>query len=179
MILAVLATALPAQDKPAAETTAQTVVKEVSKQTAPLASEVTEMAKTGNEALRFMLDKAKAYTGKTEDAVGWVVDKIQTEAPETIRQFLLWRQWMHGIYYFLPFTLGVIAVAAFFFCLKRSKWGYAGPDNAYAAWATFAGCVAVIWIIITLTSTHELLSLIQIKVAPRIYLIEQLTQLLK
>ncbi len=169
IIFAVLSTALFAYSEPKSTETPKESVKEVA---------TSELAKTGNEALRFMLDRAKSYTGKIEDGVAKAVDVAQQEAPETIRQFLVWRAWKHGLSYaiqlLLTLALGIVSYLGY----KKSDW------NSYSM---TAGCVMTIVTLVfsvfcfaaTLIATNQLLSLIQIWVAPRIYLIEEVTKLIR
>ncbi len=165
MIFAVFATAL------LADTTT-----EVPKQAEAKVSQSEELAKTGNEALRFILEKTKDYTGKAENALGQAVDLAQKEAPETIRQFLVWRAWKHGISALVglaPFLFG-IPVFIFAYRLYKKDSDFAPFPILTAILTTIIGAMAFF------TQTlPDLLSLIQIHAAPRIYLIEQLHSLMR
>lgn len=182
MIFAVLATALFGQNAPAEPT--KTAAQELAHQAAPITNEMAAAAHTGNEALAFMLEKARAYTGKAEDAVGKAVDLTIKEAPETVRQFLTWRAWKHGIYSATYLLLFLVFLSATCYVLyrtlaKKYEDSFLNIEESPCGLilTTIAGVVSIV--VLTEALIPQAILLTEVLVAPRIYLIEQLTQMLK
>ncbi len=179
LILAVFSTALFAEDKPADPSTPPELQKAIDQAAKLPSSQATELAKTGNEALRFMLDRAKSYTGKIEDGVGKAVDITIKEAPETVRQFLVWRAWKHGVSAAISMACILMFWAAYTYLWFASrKWD--DGNKLPARGLLFCVLMFVTMMIGDIGCVKSnALSLVQIKFAPRIYLIEELTKLIK
>lgn len=128
-----------------------------------------------DEFMRFALDKAKQYTGTAEQVVGKTVDLVQKEAPETVEQFLKWRFFQHMAYFLIPVSATILCTAAFLFCWwAKIKW-----DDNWGIGIPIFGAFGFFAIMFSLCEIGDLLKAIQIYVAPRIYLIEELGKLLK
>lgn len=142
-----------------------------------------QLAQTGNDFLRFALTKAEKYSGKIEDAVGSGVDLAMKEAPETARQFLTWHFYMHLIKGLTPLVLGVASLVFFTLGIKWADWNGLG----FWCWSAIIGAIfSFICLLAFLCSPpnvisglDHLMACVQIHVAPRIYLIEQVSQLFK
>lgn len=164
----------------------ETIAKEVVKQTdkaleqaaAPVTNQSTELAKTGNEALRFILTKAKEYTGKVEDGIGKAVDVAQREIGPTVEQFLRWRLWRHGIYAFSTLFGYLLILGAYAWFWRYSKTWHDDFDQVCGRLVGTVVAGLMISISFSTTCLPNLLSFIQILVAPRIYLIESVSQLI-
>lgn len=145
---------------------------EATKQVAEVKSNVKD------EALRFILSKAQKYSEKVENTASAMIDAAQKEAPETIKQFLVWRAVKHGLSFFMPFFILTSAFITFLVSAKKANW----QSNVFS----MPHLVSVVSGIIMLFSTigvavnfTNLLSFIQVLVAPRIYLIEQVSALIR
>lgn len=132
--------------------------------------------------LKFALDKAEKYSDKAEQTVVKTVDIAMKEAPELAREFLVWRAWKNGLtfltYLIMPFILGII-------CFKLVKTAQNAPSESGVEFVSVL-CAAIfgIWtilmiLVLLIDGLSALMDLIQILVAPRIYIIEQLTNMLK
>lgn len=128
-----------------------------------------------DEFLRFVLTKAENYSGKIEDAVGQAVDVATKEAPETVRQYLVFSAWREGIYFFGPLAAFLFCFAACLVSYYKADWNDVAPANIFCVIGGFSGFILFI---VVLGNMPHLLTLIEIKVAPRIYIIEQVSQLL-
>lgn len=127
-------------------------------------------------ALAFILEKAETYSGKIETAVGKAVDYAYTEVPLIIQEFLRWRM-ARSITYVVIYGVLTFLVIRF-----PIKWKWFTEDladetgGASVAGAVFS-CIGSL-IFFCLTISH-FLTVIQIWIAPRVYLIEQVTNLIK
>lgn len=126
--------------------------------------------------LRFALAKAEKYSGKVEDAIGKGVDLAVQEAPETARQWITWRAWYHGLRFSIPFLLLFVCGISFAVSLKRSDFD---NGNVWSFITVFSGVIGGFSLLAAIFNFDNLFSLIQIWVAPRIYMIEELIKLTK
>lgn len=154
---------------------------------APVAPETTQTTpakpSVQDEFLRFVLTKAESYSGKVEDAVGKAIDVAQVEAPETVRQFLVWRAWKHAVNAVAPLLFFGLGAGVIWF-LRRGWIKAEKQGDDYTGWvmgtvmssvATFVAGVPMVATVLI----PNLLSFIQIQVAPRIYLLEEVAKLIK
>lgn len=135
--------------------------------------------------ISFVLDKAKVYTDKAEVAVSKAVDVVTTEAPRLVQEFLRWRLWMHGISTFLP--VGLLILGFYLFFKHFGKWkmdAYGNhlvegtPANVIAT--VLSGVLTLASLIISIAiSLDHLMRFIQVLVAPRVYLVEEVIKVLK
>jgi hypothetical protein len=133
-----------------------------------------------DEFMDFMLGKAKTYTEKGEAALSKTVDFALKEAEPTVKEFLVWRFWQHTIYFLIPMSIAVIALITSIWNGKKS----ATINQAYRTDAREVVCfisavVALVAILFTGACVHHLMSALQIHLAPRVYLIEELGKLIK
>lgn len=138
----------------------------------------TRIANTGADALELMLAKAKQYGGRIEDGLSQAVDYGMKEAPIMVAEWLKWRFWQN----ILPAVFGTllhIACVIFYICLWRASKNWGGDNMALSRifGVIFGGGVNAI-ILCNFTAPHIMTSL-QIWIAPRIYLIEELSKLVK
>ena len=144
---------------------------------APQKSSPPSLSQTRDAFLAFALDKAKGYTDKAEIAVSKAVDVVSQEAPLAAAEFLRWRAWMHAIKGLTPLLLGIIGIVVF--CWQWGKWKAHGDyltsgtmGNVVAT--TAGGIVSLISGVVFLAAgAGHVLSFVQISVAPRVYMIEQ------
>jgi ABC-type multidrug transport system fused ATPase/permease subunit len=132
-----------------------------------------------DEFMRFALDKAKQYTGTAEQVVGKTVDLVQKEAPETVEQFLKWRFVRAVLGIGIPLSIFLLAsiTTGILFRVSKNTWE-GGPCLTNIA--AIVGVVITLFSLIgSLASMDNVFEAIQIHVAPRIYLIEELGKLLK
>lgn len=134
--------------------------------------------------LSLALDKAKLYSGKAEDAIGKGVDIAMEEAKPTAMEFLRWRAWSHGIKALFPPVLLVLFVALQLWQWPRFEFGYhedlikGTVLNVVASIVAWVG-IGVCSIMTIVVSFPNLMDFIQLWVAPRIYVIEQVIGLMK
>lgn len=138
------------------------------------------IANVGADVLETLVSKAKSYGGKIEDGLSKAVDYGMTEIPIVVTEFLKWRLWRHGIYAFIPGAAVLAAIIAAIVLIGRAnkdRWNSDGLCMITAIWsaATLVGGSVIVWNIVM----PNLMSFIQILVAPRIYLLESLAHLVK
>jgi len=135
---------------------------------------------TKDQFLQFLADKAMTYTDKVEDAIGASIDFAKKEAEPTMREFLVWRAWKHGMIFAMPFSVFLFGISLVVFCWKGANLN---PDKynfnvrGGLVWLGFA--LAFIFGLIACINLDDLFSFIQIQVAPRIYLIEEVSKLIR
>ena len=149
--------------------------------------------------LELALEKTKKYSDAAEGAVTKAVDVAQKEAPELAEQFLLWRFWHSGsvlgintlvILIFLVIAQVAIrswrrARDAFVARSSDKTWarqGYTLDDHVGGPVSVVSYVCASITSIVLLANMFgngHLLTMIQIKIAPKIYLAEQLLALVR
>jgi len=124
-------------------------------------------AKSSKDAfLSFVLTKAEKYSGSMEVAVSKAMD----EAPIVAKEFLVWRTWEHGMFLAISWALAfVLVVTGIILAKEESK------DTRLGSLALFF-CVVIIPFGI---GVEQLFYLIQIQVAPRIYIIEEISKMIK
>lgn len=154
----------------AAESTPEVVAQ--TKEVAP-----TKLKVATDDFLIYAMDRAKSYTGKLEDGVAMAVDTVREQSPLVVAEFLRWRAWKHGI-------CGFVAPAILLLWLPFIIWGLSTGSDHHNTVRFFLGGVAGCFYALVLLMTGPLwasniMSFIQIQVAPRIYLIEQVAALVK
>ena len=180
ILAALLSVPLFAADvQPANATPAAPVAVTVAKSNPPA------WAETRDAFLSFALDKAKSYTGTAEQIATKAVDTAVAEAGPTAIEFLKWRAWMHGIKAFT--CILIFGIGLTLFCVQWRYWalgGYCGEQlvkgTAGNVVATVIGGVVALISFLTFFASSpygDLLSFVQIMVAPRIYMIEQVLHL--
>ncbi len=178
-----LAAAEPAAPNAAPPSVTEVAAKELAAQAAPVTSQATELAKTGNDLLRFMADRAKAYTGRLEDGVNKAIDVVQEQSPIIVAEFLRWRFWMHAIKAATPIVFGLMGIIMFAVGIRRANWDGMSPW----CFVTIGGGLAVFVGVIgffagagheSVSGLDHLMSCVQIKIAPRVYLLDQVSHLM-
>ncbi len=144
----------------------------------------TRMANTSADALDFIVNRAKAYSGKIEDGVSKAVDYGMKELPVVITEFLRWRFWMHLMHALSSVVFGLIGVTLICLGVKRGNWS----DSSPPAWLIGVIAGGIMTVIATIgffagppngpSGLDHIMSCIQIAIAPRIYLIEQVSHLM-
>lgn len=118
--------------------------------------------------LATILEKAKTYGEKGEIALGKAVDTVSAEAPIVVKEFLVWRAWKAGLTavgLLFPTLLGLWFAA---FCKKR--WS---DDEGWEIGTIITYIVTGVYGLISFfVIGGHVMDIIQIAVAPRIYLIE-------
>lgn len=121
--------------------------------------------------LGLVLEKTKLYSGKMENALGSGLELAQKEAPKLAYEYLRWKLLL-SITIFSANAL-VLIVASILICLGvKRNWG----DGLFGLMALVFGALPVMISIFYLCSSAT--DIIQIKTAPRIYLIEQAASLI-
>jgi hypothetical protein len=144
-----------------------------------------KIAHTGADALSWMADRAKAYTGKLEEGLSVAVDKAMVEIPKTLQEYLAWKAAYHAIFGLSGPIIAIIFMIIMGVAYRQADWS----DGDMAAVITIASGVMIViclWAFIIGGASRESMSglehttkLVQIKVAPRIYLIEELGKLIR
>lgn len=141
----------------------------------------TRMEKVGADFLKFALAKADKYTGAVENAVASGVDTALKEAPELAKEFLAWRFYRAcarfgiGAVFFSALAIAIPVLVRF-----GSRAGYGQQEKYFIpafimAFALFLG--GGLWFLDSGLQNIE--DAIQIKVAPRVYLIDQAIKMVK
>lgn len=126
--------------------------------------------------MKFLLSKAEKYSDKAESAVSKAVDIAMEEAPALAKEFLAWRAWKHGLYFA---AINLLLISGIFLTYKGVKSIQADEEVAPALIVPGV-CLSLFGItFFAVEGMSNLLSLVQIHVAPRIYLIEQAVNLVK
>lgn len=152
-----------------------------------------------------MLEKAHKYSDAAESAIGGAVGMAKTavtkgydlaaqEAPLVLQEFLVWRFTTSVVKFIVPFALFVIAI--WVFLRNFPKWidsfradqaGTRSRDfrdaDARQIKTGLAGWFGLVFTIITciwtISCVDNLMTAVQIKVAPRVYVVEQAVDLYK
>lgn len=123
------------------------------------------------EALSLIIDKARQYSEAGEMAVGKAIDLAQQEAPEVIKEYLTWKfieaAWIPACMLFVAACLAGV----FFYCFKQ-EYKYDGHHISMVFSVTF-GIMALI------VFACNIMKPVQIAVAPRVYLMDQVISVLK
>lgn len=140
-------------------------------------TEPTKTTTTKDAFLSFALEKAQQYTAKGEEVMGKTVDMAMKEAPELAKEYLTWKFWYHSIHFgFGLIALGIIAIYLYgLYIGYRNNWD---GDN-YTMWMMFGSIVAFMALFVFGFSIGDLMAAIQIKIAPRIYILESIRDLVK
>lgn len=142
--------------------------------------------------LGFVLEKAQKYSGTVEDTIGKAVDVAKTEAPVLAHEYLVWQAWYHATYIVLPLVLFTVFFWTFLkqwpkWTVKITSGGYYKDDDwslskgsiGNVAATIIGGIISLISFIAFFANLDHLLSFIQILVAPRVYILEQVIHLVK
>lgn len=148
-------------------------------QTSPVDKEVTTQTNKidyKDAFLSFALEKAKTYSDKAEVAVGKAVDYTVKEAPEVAKEYLTWRAWYHGLHFLFPVLGSIILAIVFLLCFRKATWDNDGP-SVYDILTIVTGVSNIFMFTAVCLNIDHLYSFVQINVAPRVYMIEQVMHL--
>lgn len=123
-----------------------------------------QLKEKGAEALVKMIDV-------TIQSINDVVEFGKQQIPEIIHQLLMWKATEAGLYALLGIAF---LIAAFLWGKKVNEWGKR-DYNAYGAHIATA-CATIVGVLITFSN---LMDFLYILVAPKVYLLEYSTQLIK
>ncbi len=126
-----------------------------------------------DEFLSFITEKARQYSDKAEAGLGKAYELAKQEAPELLKEFIRWRICYHSIQ--TLFGMGLV-VGCFFLWKWRIKHSEHTETRSLMPPVFVSVMVLTGWLCFY---TVQALSLVQIIVSPRIYIIEQAANLLK
>lgn len=162
-----------------------------------------QLASVKDEFLRFTLQKAEKYSGKLENGIGAAVDEARKQAPELAKEFLLWRFLVAASNFMVPLVLMLIFIwvskahttgwckawkeanvaAAARAADRYGRHDWMGDEYLkcwrYGPIALLSGVGVAISLGITIANLGSLSTMIEIYFAPRIYIADQLLQLIK
>lgn len=131
---------------------------------------------TKEEAMSFILDKAKEYTEKGEAAISKAVDLAMKETPKIVREFLAWRFWKHLIYGFVPIAvLASCLIVGVILIWIAEKFDL--EELAFIPISILSVIALISLLVFFADGIANLMSALQIHMAPRIYLIEEAAKL--
>jgi hypothetical protein len=130
------------------------------------------------EILSGTKDAAKEIYGASKEAIHKSIDFVGTQAPDVIQQFLTWRffkalTWA-GFFFF-------VAGICFFFSYKSMKFQQRSRENSddHAVGCVFKWIFIIVALaFITFGGGTNTLEMVKIKVAPKVYLIEYVVDLI-
>ena len=124
-----------------------------------------ELENTANEALRLIIDNAAAAK-----------DFILAELPDVVQQLLIWK-FCESLAYCVPAMLIVVAIIAWVRFVKK-RWQEIKDNEPVVV---FGGILSCVTIIVGLLISIKLINLtwLQIWLAPKIYVIEYASTLVK
>lgn len=133
-----------------------------------------------DRALTFIMDKVEKYSEKAETAIGKAVDVAMQEARPLMEEFLLWRAVQNGFKFALPFSFFLFFIILLFSTAQKGISNFDDRELNKYGFGFVVGCAgSIISLLITLFHTSNLLTFIQIQVAPRVYLLEEVMRLMK
>lgn len=133
-----------------------------------------------------LMQKVAEWISKTAEQIG---DFAAKEIPPFIHEYLTWKFWENAVgvvFHFLLLFAILIALALVVFGIKK-LWALAKRDRG-SEWdvvATMLSIFGPLFIIINLGfwignfPTDKILDCIQIKIAPKVYLVEKASELYK
>ncbi len=132
--------------------------------------------------LQFALEKAQKYSGAVEGAVSKAVDAATDEAPIVAHEYLHWKLWYHAMNAFAPMIALLACVGTFVWQWTKfdtNAYGHLTRGSPLNIVATILGGMGtVVFALMTCVwAIPNLMSFIQILVAPRVYVIEQVLHL--
>lgn len=147
---------------------------------ASFAAEQPEKAPIMNAFEAFILEKAKQYTGKAEEAIEKAVEIAEEEAPQVVREFLIWRAWFHGTNLFFGSVFFVVFLFYFSWSFKNiepsrySRWNKTETHMVISSAGLFFSSIGALtfW-------TTNIFPFIQVIVAPRVYILEEVMKVLQ
>lgn len=144
--------------------------------------QVTQSSKTDykDAFLNFALDKAKLYSEKGEAAVEKAVDTAMKEAPILANEYLKWKFLENSIKFAIPATIGFLSlILCCFYIFRANKYGWESDDffsfNCLMVFV-FGLVILVTFLVIDFDNLY---TAIQIQVAPRVYILEQVLHMVK
>lgn len=135
---------------------------------ADAASDTKKPTDSKDQVISFILQKAEKYSEKGEQALGKAVDFVMAETPIVVQEFLMWRFWENAIKFGIAmlFVFGFTALGIFI-VVKI----YEALPFAMFLFGMACG--------IFLLNLNSGLDALKIKVAPRVYLIEEAANFIK
>lgn len=174
-----VADAIAAKNAPAqtAATPAATTQADAKQVTPPATPEVNYK----DAFLSLVLRKAEKYSDKAEVAIGKAVDIASEEAPILLKEYIGWKLAASISYIALPFIFATVFWILLGVCKGKAQWT---RDESPANASAFFVCVgwiggivsSIAFIITTIVNTATILQLI---IAPRVYIIQQAIDLIK
>ena len=121
-----------------------------------------------NELQSLLIEDIKKANGVVSKAI----DLAQQQGPELIREFLVWNAWKYGI---LCFT-GLASLIVCWFVIRRIQ-KMDDRDRYNIVWEPIVAVTA--FIAGTVLVLNNFLTFVQVLVAPRIFLLDYVTSLIK
>jgi hypothetical protein len=131
--------------------------------------------------LQLALEKTKLYSGKIEGTVEKAVDITMKEAPEVAKEYLRWKFWENIVRATAIFMASIIlTLACVMFVKKGMETRNESAEGPLIAVGVIAGVIDVfVLAALFFEALPSALAAVEIAIAPRVYLIEQLGHLLK
>jgi len=130
-----------------------------------------------DDVIAFIVGRAERYADKAEEVAGKAVDFAKKEVPQVINEYLRWKMVDH--IFSIAYPMFFLIVSFTTICLFYKKADTDNPNFHLAV--TIAGCVGTL-----IFSIHTLLSLfydlpviLQIWLAPRVYLLERINDFIR
>jgi hypothetical protein len=171
-------------DKPS-DAQAATEAAPISTADQTIADAKAQVAATGADALSWMAERAKVYTGKLEVGLSAAVDAAMVEIPKTLQEYLAWKAAYHAIFGLSGPIIAIIFMIFMSVAYRKADW----RNGDMAVVVTIASGVMIFVCLCafiiggasrgSMSGFEHTTKLVQIKIAPRIYLIEELGKLIK
>lgn len=129
------------------------------------------------EMLKGAKDVGADIYNATHDAIVSGVDFAQEQAPLVVKEFLTWRAWESGLHLiFAALTLVGVLIGAYVAYKWFKKANELKTEPVSMLYAVGAAVIVVVSLVWTPTACRTIkgsaMTLVKIKVAPRVYLIE-------
>jgi len=129
--------------------------------------------------LSFTLEKVKKYSEVGEQAIEKAIDSASKEAPILCEEYLRWNFWKNILKFLAPMCGFFIFGGIYIFIGQKINWNLDDHHFFGGIAVIISAIVSCFFFLITLFSFDCLLTAIQIHIAPRVFLLEQVMNLVK
>lgn len=129
---------------------------------------------------QFFFNKLEKYTEKGEQTLDKAVDTLEKEVPLVVGEYLQWKFWESAANLIILALFAIIYAGVLFFVIRRKNFEWFG-DDPISFFGTVVSIVGGVILLITipLVGIENAKTCLQISIAPKVYLIERASEILK
>jgi hypothetical protein len=129
---------------------------------------------------QFFFQKLEKYTEKGEQTLDKAVDTLEKEVPLVVNEYLTWKFWESATNLIILGLSVIVYLGICFFLFKNKNFEFFGDDPLGFGGTMFLMiCGALLLVVIPIVGIKNAKDCLQLSIAPKVYLIERASELIK